>query len=152
MTLLDHPLIKDISIRADATEFRTATAWLEDSCLEHGVPQDQIARLDICLHETLANILAHGGDNAKVHPVSLCLEITQDDDMRQVSITASDSGFAFDPTTVATSPQAPKNLAETEPGGLGLMMIRSNTDLLSYRRIKDRNQLIFGVRWPMDKG
>jgi anti-sigma regulatory factor (Ser/Thr protein kinase) len=38
-------------------------------------------------------------------------------------------------------------LAEAQPGGLGLSMLRSYSDHLAYRREAGRNQLTLTVRW-----
>ena len=37
--------------------------------------------------------------------------------------------------------------SDATPGGLGLLMIRSFSDVLTYQRDGERNQLRFGVRW-----
>jgi hypothetical protein len=48
---------------------------------------------------------------------------------------------------VASAGSRPRNLAEAEPGGLGLAMIRGAADSLGYRYLENRNQFSFGVRW-----
>jgi anti-sigma regulatory factor (Ser/Thr protein kinase) len=78
--------------------------------------------------------------------VSLRLEVIVDDQTHRASVTVQDGGTAFDATA---SPQKPRplTLAEAEPGGLGLLMMREYADELSYRRNADQNELTFSVVW-----
>ncbi len=138
--------IVTLSIRADASDVRRASAWVEHVCREYGVPANEIARLDVCLNETLANILAHGNHAALSAPVILHLAVHDESPASEAIVTVSDAGAAFDPLGVL--PRArPKSLAEVQPGGLGLQMIRSSADRLHYRYSEGRNQLSFAVRW-----
>ena len=136
----------ELSIRADAGEVRHASTWIEQACRHFGVPAKEIGRLDVCLNEALANILAHGGTAALSAPIILRLEVNHGEPRDEATVTVTDSGVAFDPLTV--SPRAlPQTLAEAEPGGLGLMMMRRSVDRLSYRHGEYGNQLSFGVTW-----
>jgi anti-sigma regulatory factor (Ser/Thr protein kinase) len=115
-------------------------------CLERSVPAEQIRRLDLCLNEALANIITHGGPAARSSPVQLVFRVRHHADINEVALTVSDSGAAFDPLTHQSSPR-PQTLAEAEPGGLGLIMMRNFSDALSYHYSEGRNQLTFIVRW-----
>ena len=136
----------ELSIRALTGEVRRASAWLEKAGIERGVPADQINRLELCLNEVLANVMAYGGATALSYPICLHLDVRRDQTTSAASVTVSDAGVAFDPLSVPPKPR-PKALAEAEPGGLGLHMIRNIADNLSYRYSDGRNQLTFGVRW-----
>lgn len=138
--------IAETAIPADAKEVRHASDWVGQACAERGVPPAEIGRLDICLNETLANILAHGGDAARTAPVLLRLAVRRDTGAGEAELTVSDAGTAFDPLAFS-SDRSPRSLVETEPGGLGLKMIRNSADSLDYRHLDGRNHLSFGVRW-----
>ncbi len=138
--------VAELSIGARSDEVRRASIWLETACLERRVPADRIGRLDACLNEVLANVIAHGGPTALSHPICLRLEVRHGQDSGDATLTVSDAGAAFDPLAVAPKP-APKALAEAEPGGLGLLMIRSFADTVGYRHGEGRNQLSLGVHW-----
>jgi len=136
----------ELTIRADAAEVRPASEWLARACEARGVPERQTLRLDLCLNEALANVIAHGGDQARASPVVLRIDVSTEPAGQQACITLLDSGPAFDMT--AAEPGAlPMSLADADPGGLGLTMIRNLSDSLSYRRLDGRNELVFGVRW-----
>lgn len=139
--------VAELSIPADTCEVRRASAWLEIACLERGVPPDEIDRLDLCLNEALANVIDHGGAATQSFPIRLHLDIAHHNQItNEATVTISDSGAPFDP--LAALPKSrPKSLAEAEPGGLGLMMIRNFSDSLRYLYGEGRNQLSFSVRW-----
>lgn len=139
--------VAELSIRADSDEFRRASAWLDRACRERKVPADRIARLDACVNEVLANIITHGGAKALSMPIDLHLEVRRDEGGGIATMTVSDAGTAFDPLEFLLPPR-PATLADAEPGGLGLLMIRSYADRLSYRHSGQRNRFGFGVGWP----
>ena len=46
----------EMTIRADLSDARRASEWLESTALAESVPMDRIVRLDHCLDEALANV------------------------------------------------------------------------------------------------
>ena len=60
--------IDDLSIGAGSAELRRALEWLEAVCRQRDVPQVSAERLALCLHEALANVIAHGGASALAAP------------------------------------------------------------------------------------
>jgi anti-sigma regulatory factor (Ser/Thr protein kinase) len=135
--------VATLSIAADTGQFRQASAWLSETGAALGVPPEGLQRLDLCLNEALANVVGHGRCDA---PIELRLDTLADDQGPGARVTVIDQGPGFD-ATLATGAQRPASLAEAEPGGLGLLMIRSFSDTLDYRRLDGRNHLSFGVRW-----
>ena len=138
-----------LSIRATAGELRLASEWLEQTGTMLAIPPAAILRLDVCLNEALANIMAHGGAAAVAAPVQLALRADAPASGREVSLTISDAGLPFDP--VAAIPRArPASLRDAEPGGLGLMMMRKSADHLSYRSHAGLNELTCTVKWTIN--
>ncbi len=144
--MADIPSSTELAIRAVVDDVRPASAWLEQSCDVRGVPVPQILRLDLCLNEALANVIAHGGDQALWGPVSLRLEVSRDAQIHRASVTVRDGGSPFDATAAQLGPR-PLTLDEAEPGGLGLLMLRELSDALTYRRDAEQNELTFSVHW-----
>ena len=140
------PSAAQLAIRALADDVRPASEWLAQTCETHGVPDKQILRLDLCLNEALANVIAHGGEQALANPVRLRLDVTRDEHTQLAVVTVCDSGPPFD-TTSAQPGALPLTLDDAEPGGLGLLMIRNLSDTLSYGFDNGHNELSFGVRW-----
>jgi serine/threonine-protein kinase RsbW len=142
------PWFDELTIGADGAEVRRASEWLVAICRQRDVPQAPVERLELCLNEVLANVIAHGGRSALAAPVRLLLEVGIDQDCSKASVTVSDAGVAFDPLSVPKK-ALPKSLAEASPGGLGLMVIRRCSDWLHYRHEGGHNHLTFGARWDL---
>ena len=150
----DDPAVIDpvatISIRADSTEAQRASTWLSEAGSARGVPADSLGRLDLCVTEVLANVIAHGGAGASASPIHLRLEVSRSVSGGAVSVTVSDAGTAFDPLKVIPKAR-PRTLAEAEPGGHGLTLLRRFSDTLEYSRSEGQNHLTIRVHWNQDK-
>ena len=134
------------AIAADRAEFRRVSAWLHTVCAGHGVPEEKRHALDICLDETLANVVAHGGPAASEHPIAVFLTIDGTPKDGQAILTICAGGVAFDPRTHQMRP-VPMTLEDAEPGGLGIHMMKTYADELRYARDNERNCTGFVVRW-----
>lgn len=113
--------------------------WLKSACSEHSVPEAEISRLELCLHEAMVNVITHGMPPS---PIALQLDISGG----EATVTISDSCSACNPLALSSRP-TPKTLDEAEPGGLGLLMIRKFSDTQSYRHHNGQNHFSFSVRW-----
>ena len=140
MNAVEHNPIEELLIRADVCEVSRATAWLKSASFERGVPEVEINRLELCLHEVLANIIAHG--KTPSFSIGLQLDISR----CEATVTVSDSCVACNPLAISPQP-IPKTLAEANPGGLGVLIIRKTSDTQSYRYHEGQNRFTFGVRW-----
>jgi len=138
------PSIYELPGIADGAEMRRASEWLDAACRENSVPSRQADRLVLCLHEVLANVIAHGGK--RTQPIALRLEVNPDPSLCEASVTVSDGGRAFDPLAVPKRAR-PASLDEAPTSGMGLEIIRGCSDLLRYRHEGERNHLTFGMRW-----
>lgn len=137
---------EELTLRAHVSEMPRASEWLEGLCRKHGVPEDHLARLLLCLDEALANVLDHGGPKALAHPIRLLFEVLGDPGARTASVTVSDAGPAFDPVS-APANALPQTLEDAAPRGRGLQMMRAAAPVLRYRRGDGHNHLTFGTRW-----
>ena len=139
-----------LEIRADAVDVRPASLWLEQQGNARDIPSDQIFRLDLCFNEALANVIEHGGLEATLAPVQLSLESGVDNNGGHATLMISDAGRAFNPLT-ATPKGLPASLADASPGGLGLGLMISFSDEVTYEHRHGRNFLRFVVRWSADQ-
>ena len=135
-----------LSLKATENGVRCASAWLSTACNDRGVPPSEISRLEICLNEVLANVIMHSGCSEQSPLIELSLEFQTVRGTSQATVIVVDTGKAFDPLVVSPKPP-PRSLADAQPGGLGLIMIRSNADKLGYRRRDGRNEFSFVVIW-----
>lgn len=141
--------VVELSINADGDGLGQASAWLDASGLKLHVPQEQIRRLDLCLNELIANIIAHGGPSARGSAVELQFQVSGQPGTNEAHLVVSDAGSAFDPLVYKSKPR-PKSLDEAVPGGLGLMMMHEFSDKLSYQYREGRNQTTFSVHWDAE--
>ena len=139
--------VETLAIAASGDEIRRACEWLTTALQQRNVPAPQVERLELVLHEVLANVLAHGGSAARAEPIRICIEVRQKATTGEARVKVKDAGIPFDPTGMPEHTPA-KTLAEARPGGLGLPLIRRCSDWMSYRREGGRNHFMFGARWP----
>lgn len=94
-------------------------------------PEPFRATINIVLDELCSNVVKYGG----VEGTPIRLELR--DDGKSIYGTIIDAGIPFDPTT------GPREHDPDEPGGLGILVVIEMTNGLKYRRIGDRNILLF---------
>ncbi len=135
-----------LAIAASGDEIRRASEWLTTALRQRDVPDPQVECLELALHEVLANVLAHGGSAARAEPIRIHVEVRETATTGEARVKVRDAGIPFDPTGVPEYTPA-KTLAEVQPGGLGLPLIRRCSDWMSYRREGGRNHFMFGARW-----
>ena len=136
-----------LAIAASGEEIRRACEWLTTALRQRDVPAPQVDRLELALHEVLANVLAHGGSAARAEPIRICIEVREKATTGEARVKVRDAGMPFDPTGAPEHTPA-RTLAEAPLGGLGLPLIRRCSDWMSYRREGGRNHFVFGARWP----
>jgi len=138
----------ELMIRGDTWDARRASTWLASVALAQSVPAAHIVRLDHCLDEALANVIAHGGPTALASPVRLQFSVRRSQDICTAELSVADAGVPFDASAGPPgSTPRPASLAEAKPEGLGLLMIRKFSDELSYRRSEGHNHLTITVSW-----
>jgi serine/threonine-protein kinase RsbW len=142
------PTLDAYSVVADREGARAAALWLEARGRQRCVPSSLVARLDQCLDEALANVIAYGGPSARASTIDLSLRVHRAADHDIAALTVSDAGTPFNPLSITGRTDARTvSLAEAEPGGLGLVMIRAFSDTQAYCFDRGRNHLTFSVLW-----
>jgi len=139
--------VETLAIAASGEEIRRACEWLPTVLRQRDVPDPQVERLELALHEVLANVLAHGGSAARAEPIRICIEVREKATTGEAHVEVRDAGIPFDPTGAPEHTPA-RSLAEAPLGGLGLPLIRRCSDWMSYRRDGVRNHFAVGARWP----
>ena len=105
-------------------------AALDAFCQAEAVPPDVAWRLQVALDEIVANVVTHGAAGG-AGPVELDVWFSRDGAM--VEVTVCDSGPAFDPLA-RPAPDVSLPLDAREPGGLGIALVRSLMDDVTYER------------------
>ncbi len=114
---------------ADTTAVSQAAAALDAFSTAERLPADTVWRLRVALDEILANIVTHGTVDGKVPAIDVLFR--RDDDV--VEVTVADDGPGFDPLT-QPDPDVTLPLEARQPGGLGIVLVKSLMDRVHYER------------------
>lgn len=122
------------SRRADVAAFADV---FESFCMQHGIQTSVMRAFQVAFDEWLTNVVdyAHRGReelgievSLAVTPAALVAEIT-------------DSGPPFDPLNDSAEPSLELEVEDRPVGGLGVHLIRTLMDDVSYRRDAQHNRL-----------
>lgn len=104
--------------------------------LEHaGVPMIEAMRIQLAVEEAVTNVINHGYEG-KNGDVSIQCDTLAD----TIVITITDFGQAFDPTLIPPA-DVTADLDHRRIGGLGVYLIRTVMDEVSYIRVGNENRL-----------
>ena len=101
---------------------------------------DDIMRIRLVLDEIVANIVAHGYEDAgdtDHHDIHIRLEL---DDRDLLTIRVTDDARAYDPR-LAPAPRFDLPIEERRKGGLGVHIVKTIMDTIDYRRVDGHNVL-----------
>lgn len=110
--------------------------WLQNFVNRNELPEHAGFGLDLVLTEAVTNVICHSKrDDA---PGEIHVQCTLGNACIEIELV--DNGLPFDPTIY--QPAAPyESLADAEPGGLGIPLMRRYTSSMQYRRESNRNHL-----------
>lgn len=119
-------------------EFPTVLSAAETYLASHDVPPAALAALMVALDEIVSNALDHGGAAGRIPRITVSFNVGAG----QVDGEVTDDGPAFDPLTAAP-PDTALSVEDRAIGGLGIHLVRSLMDEVSYRRDEGVNRLRF---------
>ena len=101
---------------------------------ECGIGTDIIQKFNIAFDELLSNIIFHGLREGDSTEVRIRIEIVP----TRVKVAIASHGVPFDPLAVPP-PDVTESLEDREPGGLGIHIVRSLMDDMTYHRRQSQN-------------
>jgi anti-sigma regulatory factor (Ser/Thr protein kinase) len=101
-------------------------------------PDSLVFKVNLVLEELGLNILSYGGSGADRRPEIEIVLISEDDSL---TIEVLDDGQPFNPLADAVEPDIETILDDRPIGGLGVHLVRTLMDDLSYQRAAGRNLL-----------
>jgi sigma-B regulation protein RsbU (phosphoserine phosphatase) len=131
-----------LHLRSTAADVARGYQAVQRFLTERGAPRDAIDDVALAVEELLANLLRHGYAGAD-GPISLRATLTA----FEIRLELRDRSVPFDPR-VAQLPNLALPLDERTPGELGLHLVRSAVDRISYERDGDENLLTLVRRLP----
>lgn len=117
---------------------RDIEASLEEFGRLERYPNDLAFKLHLIIEELVLNAMTHGGAKS--------VQITITTEAETVTVEISDNGAAFDPLDNVPQPDVNATLGDRVIGGLGIHLVRTLTDDLSYRWDGERNHLTLVTR------
>jgi anti-sigma regulatory factor (Ser/Thr protein kinase) len=98
------------------------------------INDEDLHDVHLILDELVINVIKYAFRDAKAHTFDVRIEL----DGRRITMTVEDDGREFDPTK-APVPDLAVPIDERPVGGLGLHIVRTLADSLTYRRSGGRN-------------
>jgi anti-sigma regulatory factor (Ser/Thr protein kinase) len=127
-----------LRLPADMTSLARFTEFAHEGARAAGLPEAALGKLELILEEVLVNVFRYAGcaDAAVGYAVepSSCLRV----DVR-------DSGPEFNPLE-QQAPDLDASLEDRPIGGLGIFLVQTMAETVSYRRECGQNILSFQVR------
>ena len=104
---------------------------------EQDWPPDIEFQVDLVLEELVLNVVHHGSSDGEEGEIRI--ELLSDDDAVVIQIV--DDGRPFDPLTDAPEPDTDSGIEDRAVGGLGIHLVRTMMDEVTYRREEDKNHI-----------
>ena len=116
--------------------FKTFTLKLSEESWYKSLDCGRRYTLDLVLEELLSNTIKYGYDDALPHTIAITFAVGSD----HLKLTVADDGHEFDPRGDYGA-DVTKPLQERKVGGVGLLLIKSLSRGMDYRRESGRNIL-----------
>ncbi len=104
---------------------------------EQDWPPDIEFQVDLVLEELVLNVVHHGSSDGEEGEIKIELF----SDAESVVIDIIDSGRPFDPLTDAPEPDTESTIEDRAVGGLGIHLVRTMMDEVTYRREENKNHI-----------
>ena len=125
-----------VTLPARVSELRDLATMVEDFGDANNLPAPKVFAINLELDELITNTVTHGSFEAGIDPrIDIHLRVESD----ILILTMEDNGKPFDPT-FDTEPNTTSPLESREVGGLGLHLVKSFADRVSYEFVEGKNR------------
>jgi serine/threonine-protein kinase RsbW len=128
------------TFRADIQEVALIRKNLSSLKAGWNIPNSEFKQILFIVEELFSNIIRHAFNDSGGHEIELSVRKEAD----RIVIDIIDDGIPFDP--VNYQPESISNPVRADEGGMGISLIRTFSDGISYRRINQKNHLQV-VKW-----
>lgn len=128
---------KEIRIINNLDEVSRLQEFIETLGEELGLPAETVMNINLALEEAIVNIIMYAYPAEEQHEILLKVTSTE----QQLIFWLTDNGQSFDPTQVPDA-DISLPLEERTIGGLGIFLIRSIMNEVTYTRLDGENHLI----------
>ena len=132
------PTANRLILPASAGSISALSEFVRGGAVAAGIAESEFAKLDLILEEILVNVARYA-----YTPEAGAVEVAYAQaGGRKLQVEIADFGRVFNPLE-ADPPDLSRGLADRPIGGLGVFLVRSMVDSITYRRDGDRNILSF---------
>lgn len=133
-----------LQVATNVEDLRRAQDEIEAFCNAQAWPADVVFQIGLVVEELGINVVNYAYEDGDEHEFSI--SVASDD--RSLTLEIVDGGRPFDPLEEAPEPDLDASLEDRPIGGLGVYLVRTIMDELSYRREDDHNRLTAVKRRP----
>ena len=129
-------LIQEIpTIRKDLTKLQPL--WL--------IPNSEMRQIRLIIEEIFSNVIRYAFSDTQEHMVEVLLKKTND----EINIQITDDGIPFNP--LEHQPGISTDPASSADGGMGLTLIKTFSNSITYERVGSKNQLLITKKIKSNK-
>lgn len=127
---------KELRLKNQVEELARVNQFNDEIGDELGLDAELRMNLNLVMEEMVSNVIFYAYPEGKVADIELMAE----SDGRELTFTLSDQGKEFDPT-MREDTNLDVNPMEREIGGMGICIVKSIMNEVTYQRLGDRNLL-----------
>jgi len=143
---LDEIRSQSIKISNNLEEYPRVVAFLHKFCHEHNISRETRGSIQLILEESVTNVMKYAYPEGVEGSIKVLLKA----DSEWFSIALFDGGKAFNPLKMDMELKADSDeediTASRAKGGMGIMLIKANTDKIEYNYTEKGNRLNMWVR------
>lgn len=124
-------------LRSRLSDLAQVPAWVDGLAARHSISANAQFAIDLCLEETLSNIIRHGYAGAEDCSLSLSFAVPYEGTFE---LAVEDEAPGFNPLDAPE--QAAMDTSDDMPvGGQGIRLVRQFADRIEYQRLPKGNRL-----------
>jgi len=143
-----HKAEARLSLNSRLAELTLVCPWVDRLAAEHGLPEEKVFAINLCLEEALSNVIRHGYKGAPDHSLTVDFSVNAGGEL---VFTIEDHAPVFNACAFPESP-APASLDEIKPGGQGIRLMRRFANSLAWEPLPHGNRLTLGFNYGAPGG
>jgi anti-sigma regulatory factor (Ser/Thr protein kinase) len=117
-----------ITVSSNPSHIAMVRSAVESFGDHHGFTREQSERIGLAVNEAVANVIKHGYRGDVNQEIEITIQMFDDDNRKGIKVVIRDHGLQVDPNSIKG-----RDLEKIRPGGLGVHIIKSVMDEVSYR-------------------
>jgi len=132
---------QSLTLVAKAESLGPATEFVRKGAREANLPEPRVRELELLIEEIFINVSRYSYPEGAPGVVTIAYSIPVPGEL---AVEVGDQGIAFDPLA-ASPPDLTLDLMQRPIGGLGILLLKSFANSVTYRREQGWNRLKFTI-------